>query len=68
LNFVSVNHLSDGVTISRLLKHLLDGFDPAARLLRFFWRERHFPSTTNIVSRGRTIGTPRPAKGVFNHA
>jgi hypothetical protein len=36
IQHMSINHhLSDGVTISRLVKNLLDGFDPAGMLLHF---------------------------------
>jgi hypothetical protein len=32
---MSVNHLSNGDTISRFVRHLLEGFDPAGMLLLF---------------------------------
>jgi hypothetical protein len=32
---MSINHVSDGMTISRLVKRLLNGFAPAGMLLLF---------------------------------
>jgi hypothetical protein len=45
---MSINHVSDGMTISRLVKRLLNGFAPAGMLL-LFSSERAFSSLLALI-------------------